>query len=113
MQYGFNGRSATVIDFKAKIWDVDFAYRGTLFPEVCPSQDLWVAMPYNVPFELTSWYNSDSMSFPQTIREKMARVHLWEAFCGINGINRMGKSGNITERIQMTVDKLTPKKEAS
>lgn len=89
LQYGFEGVSSTVKGFKAKVWDRDFAWRGPFDTEYCPSEQNWVSMPGNLPFHVQQKLETVSHGVAKNIGlEKMARVILWEAFCGVNGTNR-------------------------
>ncbi len=106
MQLGFEGESRITQNFKAKIWDFDFAWRGSFRSEDCPSLDNWVAMPYNLPYlrKLNA-----TERFHSVAEEKLERVELWEAFCGVNGTNRI-KTNNLASRLQQAVQRISSQK---
>lgn len=89
LQYGFDGVSHVVKGFKAKVWDRDFAWRGPFDTEHCPSKSNWVSMPGNLPSHAQKQIEKVKRGLTKNIGlEKMARVAIWEAFCGTNGTNR-------------------------
>jgi hypothetical protein len=110
VQHGFVGESKTVKGFKAKVWDRDFAWRGPFQTEHCPSEQNWVAMPSNLPFDITEQLealhskqgNSQANDGPQERgREKIGRVKIWELFCG-KGVDQ--SIGDMDDRIRKAVD---------
>ena len=132
MQYGFTGKyrssSSSAINFKAKIWDFGFAWRGELFPDKCPSlENNWVSMPYNVPYGIRKQLSSDITylsvrknltydalgKFRSPVSEKMDRVRLWDLYCGVNGTNRVEQHGDANDStnssIQLALHKFTSK----
>jgi len=92
VQNGFVGKSKTVQDFSAKVWDRDFAWRGPLDTDICPSNSNWVSMPMPPPQYAVRMLEKGNLG-----EQKLARVSVWENFCGKNGINRNIKMGNSTE----------------
>jgi len=95
MQLGFNGRSKTIPEFHAKIWDRDFAWRGEFHTPVCPGIENWVAMPMNVPYKYERQIKARSKHTHGY--NKLARIIFWEAFCGLEGTNRdQTKPVNVT-----------------
>ena len=85
VQDEFTGRSKIVPDFQAKVWDKDFAWRGPLDTDVCPSENNWVSMPGRIPN-----FNNRILDGRAHGRgdSKLARVKVWEKFCGKDGTNR-------------------------
>ncbi|GFH46293.1 hypothetical protein CTEN210_02767 [Chaetoceros tenuissimus] len=85
VQDEFTGRSKVVPDFKANVWDRDFAWRGPLDTDVCPTENNWVSMPGNIPN-----FNNRILDGRAHGRgdSKLARVKVWEKFCGKDGTNR-------------------------
>eukprot|EP00555_Chaetoceros_dichaeta_P014018 CAMPEP_0198271172 /NCGR_PEP_ID=MMETSP1447-20131203/48139_1 /TAXON_ID=420782 /ORGANISM="Chaetoceros dichaeta, Strain CCMP1751" /LENGTH=400 /DNA_ID=CAMNT_0043963607 /DNA_START=14 /DNA_END=1216 /DNA_ORIENTATION=+ len=86
MQLGFDGRSKTIPEFHAKVWDHDFAWRKEFITPVCPGIQNWVAMPDNLPHKFKAQIKTNTQQANGF--QKLARVHSWEAFCGPNGTNR-------------------------
>eukprot|EP00591_Stephanopyxis_turris_P009514 CAMPEP_0195522724 /NCGR_PEP_ID=MMETSP0794_2-20130614/21178_1 /TAXON_ID=515487 /ORGANISM="Stephanopyxis turris, Strain CCMP 815" /LENGTH=435 /DNA_ID=CAMNT_0040652553 /DNA_START=25 /DNA_END=1332 /DNA_ORIENTATION=+ len=99
VQYGFEGVNRAFPDFKAKVWDRDFAWRGGFSTDVrCPSLETnWVAMPYNLPHDvmedLKQFHETQKGIFGDIAKEKLARIHIWAAFCGTNGTQRVSYDG--------------------
>jgi len=93
VKYGFTGVSkpeATVnmVPFHAKIWDRDFAWRGEFSNNVsCPLlENNWVAMPHTLPGDMKNILKAHHQGIYADIStEKVARVKIWDAFCGKNG----------------------------
>ena len=101
LQYGFEGRYKRGIipgldsnNFRAKVWDRDFAWRGIFSRNTtCPSLDNWVAMPANLPWDIQKSLDALGGDEHKNIVldasiEKLARVKIWENFCGVNGTHR-------------------------
>lgn len=92
VQFGFDGVNKAIPGFRAKVWDRDFAWRGAFSTDIkCPSLENWVAMPHSLP----DWIKKDLKEFHSRIAgdvsvEKMARVQIWDAFCGKHGTHRTG-----------------------
>lgn len=105
IQYSFGGESKTVQGFKAKVWDRDFAWRGFFQTERCPSEQNWVAMPTNLPFSVSSTLKNEGIAagVNRIGREKIARVKVWELFCGKNGTNRDRIQGSMNDRLNTAV----------
>ena len=66
------GRSA-VTKQRIKIWSMDFAYRGPMFPDVCPGPDNWVAMPEDY---------RKRVQRRNIHRHKLSFFNTWDNFCG-------------------------------
>jgi hypothetical protein len=105
IQYSFSGESKTVQGFKAKVWDRDFAWRGPFDTERCPSESNWVAMPTNLPYSVSSQLRAEGIAegASRIGIEKIARVKIWEEFCGINGTNRDENQGSVKARLNKAV----------
>ena len=98
VQFGFEGQSRAIPGFRAKVWDRDFAWRGSFDTSItCPSRDNWVAMPHTLPHyvwkDLSQFYSKIKGDI---LVEKLARVHVWENFCGKNGTHRIDPVNRIS-----------------
>ena len=78
-QIGMVGQ-CNVTGHTIKIWHRDFAWRGPIEIQHCPSENNWVAMPGPLP-----WRNTSGKS---TTKERLDRFDFWESYCGKNGTNR-------------------------
>ena len=84
VQFGFDGVNRVIPEFRARVWDRDFAWRGEFSTDItCPSMSNWVAMPHTLP----DWVKKDLKEFQSSSRilsdigvEKLAKVNIWESF---------------------------------
>jgi hypothetical protein len=79
LEIGQTGRS-NVTGHKLKIWDRDFAWRGPINTQFCPSKNNWVSMPGPLPWSFIKGLPSG--------KERSGRIEYWEKYYGDNGTNR-------------------------
>jgi hypothetical protein len=102
LQYGFEGESTTVKGFKCKIWDRDFAWRGSFFDN-CPSENNWVAMPNDMPHWIEKKYRKLFPSGDVAVK-KLMRNKVYEVFCEIDRRNLIeGLNETVNEKLEKAV----------
>lgn len=98
IQSGFDGVGTTIPEFRARVWDRNFAWRGSTVAsrgnetviQCPPSQTNWVAMPQTMPF----WVWKLTGRAKHGAAKKM-KVDLWEILCGSNGTRTIDEGLNI------------------
>ncbi len=101
IQSGFDGVGTTIPEFRARVWDRNFAWRGSTVAsrgnetviQCPPSQTNWVAMPQMMPY----WVLEETGSANKLTAgaKKIRKVNLWEIICGSNGTRTIDESLNI------------------
>jgi Nucleotide-diphospho-sugar transferase len=77
-----------------KIWPMDFAYRGPMFPDVCPGPKNWVAMPEDHGRGLTR----------NTIHQhKLTFFATWAKHCGNNSADDLRPIGLAAYEVQYSM----------
>ena len=98
IQSGFDGVGTTIPEFRARVWDRNFAWRGSTVAsrgnetviQCPPSQTNWVAMPQTMPHWV--WKEIDRAKAGAA---KIMKVNLWEILCGSNGTRTIDESFNM------------------
>lgn len=108
IQYGFDGVGTTIPNFRAKVWDKDFAWRGVTFAwneanvtvtHCPPPRTNWVSMPHALP----NWAMKEMGAHRLGTGgfQKLAKIKLWEILCaGTNGTRTIDEGLKIYKAIK-------------